>query len=125
MQCDHANPPHQIVIAGTSVVIGPGAEVAQGTPVEEISVGPSPALAMHNADWRYGEGVVGQRRLQCRVAGCAGIAGKLPKQTQPTDERHCFQCFKVSTACLFGAWFVLIVYVRAGRFRRYGHVGAH
>jgi len=41
-----------------SDVTGPQAEVAKGSPLEDISVGPSPALA--RTDPRYGEGVISQ-----------------------------------------------------------------
>jgi anti-sigma factor RsiW len=48
-------------------VQGPAAEVATGKPSEEISVGPSPALAARNS--RYGEGVIGQGPSKVVIIG--------------------------------------------------------
>jgi anti-sigma-K factor RskA len=48
-------------------VQGPQAEVAAGRPTEDVSVGPSPALAAR--DSRYGEGVIGQGPSKVVIVG--------------------------------------------------------
>jgi anti-sigma factor RsiW len=42
----------------TAMVSGPQAEVANGAGVEDIKIGPSPALARQIDSWRYADGVV-------------------------------------------------------------------
>ena len=60
-----------------SDVQGPQAEVAVGKPTEDVSIGPSPALAARNS--RYGEGVIGQGPSKIV------ILGQLPK---PPADSH-------------------------------------
>jgi anti-sigma factor RsiW len=55
------------VPAGVVDVQGPHAEVAAGKPTEDVSVGPSPALAAR--DSRYGEGVIGQGPSKVVIVG--------------------------------------------------------
>jgi anti-sigma factor RsiW len=46
---------------GELAVAGPSADVPAGAVVEQISVGPSPSVAMDDSTWRYGDsGVVSQ-----------------------------------------------------------------
>ena len=56
-------------VSSVVVVSGPQPEVANGSPLQDITVGPSPALAMHDADWRYGEGVVGRGPSKVTIVG--------------------------------------------------------
>ena len=58
-------------------VQGPQAEVAVGKPTEDVSVGPSPALARSSP--RYGEGVIGQGPSK------VVILGEVPK---PPNDSH-------------------------------------
>jgi hypothetical protein len=41
-----------------AIIVGPQAEAAIGPVIQQITVGPSPALAARGDSWRYGEGVV-------------------------------------------------------------------
>jgi negative regulator of sigma E activity len=59
---DHrAKPPTAAVGPAQLAVAGPVAEAPTGAVVEQISIGPSPAIAMDDSTWRYSEsGVVAQ-----------------------------------------------------------------
>ncbi len=52
------NGPPTPALESVATVVGPQAEVAVGTAVQEIRVGPSPALAKQIGTWRYADGVV-------------------------------------------------------------------
>ena len=65
------------VPSSLSDVTGPQAEVARGSPVQDISVGPSPALA--RSDPRYGEGVISQGPAKI-------VIGQVP--SKPAADSH-------------------------------------
>ena len=50
-------------------VSGPSLDAAAAPGVAEVKVGPSPALAAHDASWRYGEGVVSRPPTVVIAAG--------------------------------------------------------
>jgi anti-sigma factor RsiW len=56
----HAVAPLPLEMANrpSSIVIVPQPEPPAGSPVEQITIGPSPALAAQGGDWRYAQGVV-------------------------------------------------------------------
>jgi anti-sigma factor RsiW len=61
-------PPGINAVNSSAVVIGPRAEPATGPVVQQITVGPSPALAAKGDSWRYAEGVV-TRPSSATIAG--------------------------------------------------------
>jgi anti-sigma factor RsiW len=61
--------PGDAVASASPVVVGPQAEPATGPAVQQITVGPSPALAAQGDSWRYAEGVVVTRPSTAVIAG--------------------------------------------------------
>jgi hypothetical protein len=62
-------PGETIASASSSLVVGPQAEPATGPAMQQITVGPSPALAAQGDSWRYAEGVVVTRPSTAVIAG--------------------------------------------------------
>jgi anti-sigma factor RsiW len=61
--------PGETVASASSLVVGPQVEPATGPAVQQITVGPSPALAAQGDSWRYAEGVVVTRPSTAVIAG--------------------------------------------------------
>jgi anti-sigma factor RsiW len=53
------------------LVVGPQAETSAGPVVQQITIGPSPALAAQGDSWRYAEGVI-TRPSTATIAGAIG-----------------------------------------------------
>ena len=62
------------VQSGAIAVAGPAADAPAGAVVTEISIGPSPALAMDDAAWRYGDSGVVQQPQRVVIASSSAPA---------------------------------------------------
>ena len=60
IRTNHTAPPlvKTAALPPSSVVVGPQVELARGNPSVQITIGPSPAVALQGGEWRYAEGVV-------------------------------------------------------------------
>ena len=69
LRINHVAVPATVAPASVTIITGPQAEVAAGPAVQDITVGPSPALAARDGEARYGEGVIGQGPAKVIIVG--------------------------------------------------------